>query len=237
MTGGRDTLRAIVHGIVPEIAAHMNITLVGAHACILAETIASALDDVTAARVVRRMTAADTARIIELTATQLRHLFFLQVGVQLGLTLGHTGAGDSMQVFGDIYGAAFEQACPERTTELVRFPSVDDVVRDIIRAGFEYCHVTASDDGIDIQEWRRVGYCVDYDLILCTPHRAVTEGPALICTAANGVVVYEEFVEDGVAHRPGAPAIIERDAAGAVVNERFFHRGLEHVDCRMVADA
>lgn len=54
---------------------------------------------------------------------------------------------------------------------------------------------------------------------------------------ANGVVVYEEFVEDGVAHRPGAPAIIERSETGEIITERHFYRGLEHVDCRMVADA
>ena len=229
------TLTRAVRNTLPRIATQMNVSIDEAVADSITETIMFAMDEFTAASIYFRQEQAATIMLTQLIGSHLRAYYFLQVGASLGLQLGYTHENDQQRIleFADSYNAAFEETLPDRTSELYTLPSVAEFVASIFANGVEYPHITSSDDGHTVTEWRRVWHVEREGLapkIVFETHRTATEGPAVTRTAPNGTVVFEEYVEHDRTHRLDGPAVTVRTDAGVVIEEHYFCDGVQHRD-------
>lgn len=236
-----DSLLSITLAIVREVASHMAVPLTDPQADTLAETVAYAIDERHAANLLSP--AGHSSDVItavsEVAAKHLRCCYFLQVGVILGLEVGYTTEHDKEQImhFAEIYEAAFEQSFADRKTDIVALPPVQDYVRAVLTKGVEFCRCSHDGDDLEVEEWWRAKYVPEHDFTHLCQHRPSDDGAAVTKIAASGIVVYEEYAEHGVAHRIGAPAIIERTERGEVLSERYFVMGEELPGPRRRADA
>lgn len=227
------TLTRAVRNTLPRIATQMNVSIDEAVADSITETIMFAMDESTAASIYFRQEQAATIMLTQLIGSHLRAYYFLQVGASLGVQLGYTHEHDQQRIleFADSYNAAFEQTLPDRTSELYTLPSVAEFVASIFANGVEYPHITSTDDGHTVSEWRRV-WRVEREGFapknLFETHRPAADGPAVTRTAPNGAVVFEEYVEHDRTHRMDGPAVTVRTDAGAIIEAHYFCNGAAH---------
>lgn len=236
-----DTLSTVALAVVREVAMHMNVLLNDPQADVIAETVAYAIDERHAAHLItapQRSPEIITAAS-EIAARHVRAFYFLQVGTSIGLELGYTREADMDELLrlANIYDVAFDQTLTDRRTEIIWLPPVWDYVRAALTKGVEFCRASRDDEGYVTEEWLLALYDDTYDFTHHFQHRPSEEGPAVTKTSLSGIIVYEEYAEYGMAHRVGAPAIIERNDSGAVVCARYFDMGEERAGPSRRADA